>query len=138
MEQQGLRRFSVEVPAHEAVLNRTLAAYAEGHSLGLGTMMLCLRPDRVIRAWMKLKNSVRPLQDGAVRLGVDGQVLRIAVACGEVSVDACNEKADVQLSMTDAMQLVFSFNRYCAPEVDCVIPADWFPLPLYVPAPDHF
>ena len=138
LTEKDLRRFSISVPVHEAALNRFLAQIAESTSLELGTKILCLNPAKVIRAWMKLKNSTHPLADGAFRLGVDGQVLRIAVVSGEVSVEACGEPADAELSMMDAMHLVFSFNRYCAPEISCSIPADWFPLPLYVPEPDHF
>lgn len=135
---RGMRRFSVSVPVQDAALNRFLAQIAESISQEQGTMMLCLNPAKVIRAWMKLKNSMHPLSEGSVKLAVDGQVLCISVANGEVCVEPCSGPADAALSMMDAVHLLFSFNRYCAPEINCAIPADWFPLPLYVPTPDHF
>lgn len=135
---RDLRSFTIQAAPHDEPLNRTLSRYAEGYSIGQHCYLLCLNFANNIRAWMKLKNSVSPLSDGCVKLAIDDQpVVKICVCNGVVSVENTEETADISLTAEEAVSLLFGFNRFYAPAVSG-IPADWFPLPFYVPIPEHF
>ena len=130
--------FTIQVLPHDVTLNRTLARYAEGYSMGQDCYMLCLNYENTIRAWMTLKNRTMPLSDGSVKLAIEGQpVLKLSVSNGEVSVTVTDEAADVSLTADEAVELLFGYNRFYAPAVSG-IPADWFPLPLAIPTADRF
>lgn len=137
MNAQQLKKVYIDVAPYNRQLNRTLAAFAEYYSLGQDGCMLCLNYVNTIRAWMTLKNSVTPLSDGIVQLGIDGQTYEIKVADGTVNVDKTDVEAQISLTADEANQLLFGFNRFYAPEVSG-IPADWFPLPLFIPRPETF
>ena len=133
----GVRNLSLTVAPYDAALNRTLSAFAEGYSISAAEDMLCLNHANVIRAWMTLQNTVQPLSDGCVKLGIADEVLEICVSDGAVSVEKTSSPADLSLTAEEAAYLLFSHNRFCAPKANA-IPADWFPLPLYVSRPDTF
>lgn len=137
MAARDVRSLYLSVAPYDKQLNRTLAAFAEYYSLGQDGYMLCLNYVNTIRAWMTLKNSVEPLSDGVVLLGIDGQTYEIKVADGTVNVDKTDAEAQIALTADEANQLLFGFNRFYAPEVSG-IPADWFPLPLFIPRPETF
>ena len=137
MAARDVRSLYLSVAPYDKQLNRTLASFAEYYSLGQDGCMLCLNYVNTIRAWMTLKNSVEPLSDGVVLLGIDGQTYEIKVADGTVNVDKTDAEAQIALTADEANQLLFGFNRFYAPEVSS-IPADWFPLPLFIPRPETF
>lgn len=132
-----LRSLHVTAAPYDKQLNRTLSAFAEYYSLGQNGCVLCLNYANTIRSWMTLKNSVAPLSEGLVRLGINGQTYEIKVAGGVVSVEETNADAELSLTADEANQLLFGFNRFYAPEVSG-IPADWFPLPLFIPRMETF
>lgn len=136
---RGLRSIGVEAAPYNKPLNRTLARFAEGFSLEENGMLLCLNFPKVAAACMSLKNSVSPLNDGQLVLSIEGgDAFRLAVKDGQVCAEPVTGPADVTLSAKEAMHLLFSHNRFYAPEVDCAIPDGWFPLPQCIASPDHF
>ena len=137
MADHGIRNLNVAAAPYNKQLNRTLAAFAECYDLGQDGYVLCLNYANTIRSWMKLKNSVTPLSEGILRLGIGDEVLELKVQNGVVNVEKSAEKADIILTAAEADQLLFGFNRFYAPEVEGV-PADWFPLPLSIPRVDTF
>lgn len=134
---QQVRGLHIDVAPYNVTLNRTLAAFAEYYSLGQDGLVHCLNYANVIRCWMTLKNSISPLSEGMLRLSIDGETIEIKVAGGVVSADKTDAPADLSLTAEEAHYLLFSANRFYAPEASG-IPADWFPLPLYIPRPETF
>ncbi|MBP3646651.1 MAG: GNAT family N-acetyltransferase [Clostridia bacterium] len=135
---RGLSKLHIAAAPYCVSLNRFLASFAEGYSTGHDSMMVRLyKPDRVIRAYMKLKNSLEPLADGVLKMKLaDHPTLKIQVAGGEVTVEPTDEEADLTLTMEEGVHLLFSHNRFSAPAVST--PAGWFPLPMAVATPDTF
>ena len=135
---RGLTKLHIAAAPYCVALNRFLASFTEGYSTGHDSMMMRLyNPERVIRAYMKLKNSLETLNDGVLKLKLgDHPTLKLEVANGEVSVEPTEEEADLTLSMEEGVHLLFSFNRFSAPKVS--VPAGWFPLPMAVATPDTF
>jgi len=131
---------SVHVTAYPWVKtrNRFLAGFAEGYShCNDSMMMLLLNPERVIRAYLKLKTTLEPVQDGTLVLKLaDHPALAIRVQGGKVSVTPTDAPPDLALSMEEGVHLLFARNRFYAPEVST--PAGWFPLPMSVAVPDTF
>ena len=135
---RGVNDITVLAAPHDVALNRALAAFAEGYTLSQNGMYKCLRPERVIRAYLGLKNQVSPLSDGAFTLKIEDEAsLRLAVKGGQVAVEETDEAAGPPLTWPEAMQLLFGFNRFYAPAQACA-PANWFPLPLSIPVADTF
>lgn len=134
---QQVRGLYVDAAPYNITLNRTLAAFAEYYSLGQDGLVRCLNYANVIRCWMTLKNSISPLSEGMLRLNIDGETIEIKVADGVVSAEKTDAPADLSLTAEEAHYLLFSANRFYAPEVSS-IPADWFPLPLFIPRPETF
>ncbi len=134
---QGIRSVHISAAPHNKTLNRALAAIAEYYSLGQDGYALILNYANAIRAWMTLKNRVKPLSSGDLTLAIEGETLQIKVENGAVSVEKTDAPADAALSADEASQLLFGFNRFYAPEVEGV-PADWFPLPHFIPTVDTF
>ena len=137
MIEKQLRGIHVAAAPYDRQLNRTLAAFAEYYSLGQDGYLNCLNYASTILCWMTLKNSVSPLSEGVVRLNIAGQTVEIKVADGMVSAEDTDAAADLSLTADEANQLIFGFNRFYAPEVSG-IPADWFPLPLFIPRMETF
>lgn len=138
MASNDVRYLHVGAAPHNKTLNRTLAAFAEGYTLGQDSYVLCLNYQNVIRSWMALKNRVTPLSNGTFCLGIDSENIRITVADGAVNVEQADVSPNIRLTAAEADQLLFGFNRFYAPEVNVSIPADWFPLPLSIPTADTF
>ena len=74
---QQVRGLYVDAAPYNVTLNRTLAAFAEYYSLGQDGLVRCLNYANVIRCWMTLKNSISPLSEGMLRLGIDGETIEI-------------------------------------------------------------
>lgn len=138
MAAHSVRYLQVRTAPHDKVLNRTLASFAESYSLGQDGYVLCLNYVNTIRSWMTLKNSVSPLAEGVLRMGIDQENVEIRVADGAVSVEPTDLPVQLRLSAVEVSQLLFGFNRFYAPEMNGAIPADWFPLPLNLPTADTF
>ena len=137
MAAHDLRQIGLSAAPYDKPLNRTLSAFAEGYGIGQDGYVHFLSPENALRFWMNLKNSVTPLSEGVLRLAIEGETLEIRVAGRAVSVEKTDAPAAVSLTASEAAELLYSFNRFYAPEVPG-IPADWFPLPLYMMRADTF
>lgn len=137
MEIHGVRHLHVSAAPYNKALNRTLSSFAEDYSIGLDGYTLFLNHANALRCWMNLKNSIAPLPDGKICLNIEGENLEITVADGAVNVKKTDASAAVSLTVYEAAELFYSFNRFYAAEVPG-IPAEWFPLPLYINRADTF
>ena len=137
MAAQSVTQLGVYAPPFSKALNRTLTSFAENYAISQDGYALFLNHANALRFWMTLKNSVTPLSEGSVCLAIKGEALEIKVADGAVSVEKTDAPADVSLTAYEAAEFFYSFNRFYAPEVPAV-PADWFPLPLYIMRADTF
>lgn len=140
MQMKGLRLLRVEAAPYDVTLNRLLAPLCEGFTLGQNCMAQVLSPEPVIRAYMKLKAAMQPLDDGRLTLGCgDRGAVEIKVEDGEISVSAAGEEAEVALTNQQTALLLFGHNRFAVPEEAAAkVPASWFPLPLHIQTPDTF
>ena len=137
METHGVRYLQIGVAPYHQTLNRTLAAFAEEYTIGQDGYTLFLNHANALRCWMTLQNSVSPLSEGVVRLEIEGKTLEISVTDGAVNVAESDVPAAVSLTAYEAAELFYSFNRFYAPRIPG-LPADWFPLPLYINRADTF
>ena len=136
LESKDVSSIDITAAPHDAVLNRCLAGFTENFHLSSSGMLHCLNHEKMISAYMGLKNAVAPLSDGQLKLGIGGDVIAISVQQGKVNVQAIPGPADAVLSPSEAAHLLYSFNRLAAPELPCPVPADWFPLPQSIPQAD--
>lgn len=137
MAERDQRQIGLAVAGYDKTLNRTLSAFAEGYSISQDGYALFINHANALRFWLTLKNKVTPLSEGLVRLSIEGEGIEIKVADGAVTVEKADLPATCNLSAYEAAELLYGFNRFYAPEVPG-IPADWFPLPLYIMRADTF
>lgn len=140
---QEQKKSGVEILAapFDLALNRSLAPVCEkyGAIVSNNRMMRCMNPERVIGAFMKLKQTCCQLSDGVLCLGIaDMATIRIEVRNGCVIIEKTGEQPDLTLSLMEAEQLIFNYNRYAVAELPLRVHRDWFPLPFYIPEPDTF
>lgn len=135
---RGLGKLHIAAAPYCAALNRFLASFSEGCTISHDSVMMRIyKPTNVVRAYMKLKASFEPLCDGELKLKMgDFDTFAIKVQGGEVTVENTEEAPDLTLTVEEAVHLLFSHNRFSAPQVS--VPAGWFPLPLHVATPDTF
>lgn len=140
MQTMGLRSLRVDAAPHDTALNTLLASVCEGFTLSQNCMAQVLNPERVIRAYMKLKAATGPLEDGRVVLTCgDRGTIEAAVSGGQISVCPAQGKEGIALTNQQTVQLLFGHNRFAVPR-DAVkaVPTSWFPLPLHISEPDSF
>lgn len=136
----GARSLRVDAAAHDLPLNEALAPICEGYTISASSMLSVQNPARVIRAYMRLKQTVAPLADGELTLAFgDRGTVRIAVKGGEITVEEAQAGAELALDARQAHLLLFGFNRFAVPAAlrGCA-PEGWFPLPFGLPEADSF
>lgn len=140
MQTMGLRSLRVDAAPHDTALNTLLASVCEGFTLSQNCMAQVLNPERVIRAYMKLKAATGPLEDGRVVLTCgDRGTIEAAVSGGQISVCPAQGKEGIALTNQQTVQLLFGHNRFAVPQDAAkAVPASWFPLPLHISEPDSF
>ena len=137
LQEMNVRSVRVEAAPYDPQLNRTLAPICEGYSMGQNCMLQVVNVERVVKAYMQLKNQMEPLADGVFTIGWGkAGTYKIGVENGAVSVEKTDDMPDAQMSELEAMHLLFGWNRFSAPQVDT--PRGWFPLPFHIPGPDSF
>ena len=137
MTGRGIRSLRVDAAPHDTALNRLLAPLCEGYAIGANCMLRMLRPERVIKAYMKLKAGMEPLADGRLTLACgEAGTVEMAVHHGEIAVERTDAPADACLADGQAAMLLFGYNRFAAPKV--AAPGNWFPLPFAIAEPDSF
>jgi len=139
MEFREVKNLHVSAAPYDRELGELLAPICEAFSLNPSIMIRVLKPETVLPAYMKLKNTVAPLAQGRVVLGWEGVgALEFCVSDDKITVQMTDERPLDTLSQVDFHQLIFGFNRFAAPKVKTAIPENWFPLPVYIPEPDSF
>lgn len=139
IEQKNASPLSIIATPYDAARSTFLSEISEGCSTGTDEMFLCLRPDRVIEAVMRLKRTAMPMEDGEVKLGFGGfGTVRIAVAGEEIAVQRTQEKPDIALDDRQAHEFIFGHDRAQWHQADIRMPRGWFPLPLHVMEADRF
>lgn len=137
LDAMGVRSVRVEAAPYDEALNRALAPICEGYTISQNCMLQVVNVERVVRAYMQLKQQTEPLADGVFTIGWgNAGAYEIAVRNGEVSVQKTDVQPDAQMSELEAMHLLFGWNRFSAPQVKT--PCGWFPLPFHIPGPDSF
>ncbi len=93
----------------------------------------------VITAFMMLKATYTDMPDGSMVIDIDGKAsrekLRLTVCDGNISVDYCDDEADITLSHLEAMNLLFA-SVSVAREKLPTFAKIWLPLPIYLYSSD--
>ena len=120
-------------------LNAELASFSERSEISANGCLRMLEPANVIRAYMKLKYAAEGgLTDGRTVIGIDGKNVLIEVKDGIPNASDTAEAPEAGFTGAEAVRLIFSHNRFGAPAFAKKLPADWFPLPMYVMRSDRF
>lgn len=139
IEQKNASPLTIVATPYDTARNVFLSGISEGCSTGTDEMFLCLRPDRVIEAVMRLKRTAMPMEDGEVKLGFGSfGTIRIAVSGGEIDVQRTQEAPDLALDDRQAHAFTFGHDRTLWHQADIRMPRGWFPLPLHVMEADRF
>jgi predicted N-acetyltransferase YhbS len=135
LEQTGSKGCEIECAEFDIGIRRALSRFCEYSSVREGEQLAIFNFPKVIGAFMKLKASYAPLEDGVRGFVIDGQPLTISVHANQVSVipEAPNDAPS--LSAMDAQFLFFGRDGalYGKP-----LPMGWGQLPLYLDSADHF
>lgn len=133
----GQNKLGISVPDYDQALNREIARFAEHYSHSVSTQARIVNLKNVLKACLALKQATSSLSDGSIVLQMeDEKPVCAKVENGVIDVFETDKTPDVQLDRLSMQQLIFASNRYMAPEVS--LPVDWFPLPIFLYAADHF
>lgn len=144
LTQTGLLGVDIQIPRYRSDLIRILDGICEYNRLGSGENVKIFHFDRVIEAFLRLKNQMIPLSHGTVLMEIRGiGVLEITVDGQGVRVRslAAGMGAQPHLSLEpmEAQRLLTqSVAQYTG--MGGSIPArnrDWFPLPFWFPHVDN-
>lgn len=139
MNAKGVGSMHVSAAPHDAALNNLLAPISEGSGITPNCMIRVLKPETVLPAYMKLKNSYDPLEKGELVLGWEGLgAYRLCVTEEGICAEKTDREPDICLPGIGMHQLLFSHNRFGIPKEKDEAPRSWFPLPLHIPEPDSF
>ena len=129
------RMLTILVPAYDLPVNRFLSAIAEDASVEAAQQLLVFNFPKVIRAFLPLAGTIRPLADGELSMYIDGAPLTISVRGGQVSVEETAPADAPRYTARQAQEMFFAplslYLGYTAPE-------GWLPLPLYLTHADCF
>ncbi|MBR3794463.1 MAG: GNAT family N-acetyltransferase [Clostridia bacterium] len=139
MNAKDVRLLHVAAAPHDATLNRLLALICESCSITPNCMIRVLKPENVLPAYMKLKGSYEPLENGELILGWEGLgAYRLCVEESSITVEKTDKEPEIQLSGIEMHRLLFGHNRFGVPQAGSIAPRSWFPLPLHIAEPDSF
>lgn len=140
MQDSGIGTLHVDAAPQDGALNGLLAPLCEHFAISPNCMLRMLKPERVIRAYMKLKAAAQPLADGRLTLSCgEAGAVDIAVSGGEITVRGTDAQPELALSDREAALLLFGCNRFAVPQAARErAPEGWFPLPFCIPEPDSF
>lgn len=129
---------SFAVSPVERELIKELAILSEGCRVSNNHSFLLANPEKVITAFLELKASYAPLQNGSTIIKIGEKDLKITLTDGIAEVVECNEAPAIVLSELEAVHQLFSAVSGIDGGLDS-LPAfarEWFPLPLFVPSAD--
>lgn len=139
MGMKEVKNLHISAALYDRELGEQLAPICESFSLNPNIMIRVLKPETVLPAYMKLKNTMASLTEGRAVIGWEGVgALEFGVHHGEITVKATDEVPADWLSQIEFHQLLFGYNRFAAPKMNATIPENWFPLPVHIPDPDSF
>ena len=129
------RELVVSVPPFRPDFAKQLYTFCESYDVMCSKMYSVLCYERVISAFLRLKNTYETLPDGELVLLIHGrggeEQLLISVKDGVPSVEKTDRAPDVTLEHIEAMSLIFA--PYCPDRIQLPSYARvWFPLPLYI------
>lgn len=139
MGMRNVRMLHISAAPHDAVLGDLLAPICESCEVFANGMIRVLNPDKVLSAYMRLKDSYDPLAHGEYVFGWEGlgaYLLRVSEA--GVLVEKTDREPQMWLSGMEAHRLLFGHIRFGVPKASGDVPRGWFPLPLHIPEPDSF
>lgn len=129
------KSINVTTADFDVELNRALAAFEEEASLSAPMQIRIYNFAKVIRAFMKLRASYRPMIDGKCGFVIDGQQVTISVKDGNVDVTDAPFEGSRKLTSIQAQQLFFNANGWL---MEGDLPMGWAPLPVYIDNADEF
>ncbi|WP_139902809.1 GNAT family N-acetyltransferase [Clostridium thermarum] len=117
-----------------------LSRFCETYSINSSANIYVINYKKVIEAFMKLKNTCQPLQEGALVLDIKEKGrYKIEVKDGSIRVDETEADYDISLAHLDASALLFSHSSFVNAAYNYSHPMvkSWFPLPLFYPELDN-
>lgn len=138
----GTGRGTVTLGMQEQTRMQEFEAVCESEDLASEEKYLILDWYRVLQVLFRMKNRIRPLADGRVRLRIIGRegedtFLSIEVNDGQVELKRLHEgEADLEITEKKASRIFFRYSAVAYPELRRM-PAGWFPLPLSVSEQDR-
>ncbi len=135
IEQADVKGCEIECAAFDIGLRRALSRFCERSFVCEGEQLAIFNFPKVIGAFMKLKASYAPLEDGTRSFVIDGQPLTISVGANQVNVIPEAPDGAAKLSAMDAQFLFFGRDGALYGEP---LPMGWGHLPLYLDNADHF
>jgi predicted N-acetyltransferase YhbS len=126
---------SITTADFEVELNRQLAMFEENVNFSAPMQLRVFNFARVIGAFMKLRASYRPMEDGKRGFIIDGQQVTITVQNGKVDVTDVPFENSTVLTAMQAQNLFFNMNGWL---LEGKLPMGWAPLPMYLDNVDEF
>lgn len=140
MKHFGLKNINVVLPVHRNYEFMKLSKFCENYSLNSSVNMYIINYIRVIKAFMNLKNTFCPLDEGILILNIEEKGrYKIEVKDGIVNVEETDSPYDISLSYIEASALLFSHSSFVNTAYNFINPLvkSWFPLPLFYPVLDN-
>lgn len=131
----GAASCEIACAAFDLPLRRGLSRFAEYSSADEAQQILIFNFPKVIGAFLKLKASCAPLEDGVRAFIVDGQHFTVSVKANAVAVTTGAAPGARELSAMDAQFLFFGRDGELYGES---LPMGWGQLPLYLDSADGF
>lgn len=138
MEVSGAKHIGVGVLPSETGLIDFLDRTAEGMQITENENFRIFRWEKVLHALLTLKHSLSPLSDGVCALTVDGNPLTIRISGGSIDISREISENAQPLTALEAQDAMLRPAAMLRPVRIGGAPADWFPLPLCMTAPDSF
>lgn len=133
-------RLHLDVPPYRTDLLNVLHKVGGGFDICHSNMYTIFNYKKVLRAYLKLKNSLQPLPDGKAVVFIHGEAgderLKLEINNGEVTVSETDEKEDIELSHLDALSVFTGLYSDRRAELPPAV-ASWFPLPLFIHGADN-
>jgi predicted N-acetyltransferase YhbS len=140
MKQFHLENLSLDMPIHRSEEIIKLSSSCESYSINSCANIYIINYDKVIKAFMDLKNSYFPLCDGILKINIEGSgCYKIMVKYGVVTVEKSEEPHDISLTHLEGSALLFSHQSFINSTYNFthLLVKDWFPLPLFYPNLDN-
>lgn len=140
MKSFHLNNMSVNLSSYRSDEFMRLSRLCENYSISSSANINILNYKNVIKAFMNLKNTFCPLNEGTLILDIEEKGrYKLEVKAGAVYVDETDVPFDLSLSHIDASALLFSHSSFINSTYSFTNPLvkAWFPLPLFFPELDN-